>query len=69
MMLGMGLLVLGLLLYSFSLTILRTKYLFAFGILFSGAWIFREGYRAYQVPLEEIAQRLHANARRIKRKL
>ncbi len=69
MILGGSLVLLGILIYSFSLSILKTQYLFAWGAILTGAWIFKEGYKAYKIPLEETAENINQDARRINRKL
>lgn len=65
--LGWSIMLIGLAIAIYSYYSALRRHYVLYGIAFAGYWILRQGYRAYRVPLEEIASPLDKVSGRRKR--
>ncbi len=67
MILGAVVFLFGFSIYVFTILSFQYKYILAWGAILYGAWVFKEAYKAYKIPLSNWASPLDQISRRIKR--
>lgn len=66
MIMGLVLFLLGIGLSAYTYWVSFKQYYLFYGLILVGAWFFKEGYKAYQIPLEDIVNPLDKVSQRLR---